>query len=484
MRSTYAERLSRFCLALLAAALLMWLLRLSVPGATPGGGLSLRTGQPVVDLLWPAVESTLATATTALLYALPAALLLGVPAGLRPHSIVDRVLQAPAVAVMGIPAHVAALLGVWLVALGPLERQSLTGAVTGALALLLSGWLARAIRDGLAGARDDSLCLAPGRAAAAVLGRILQQTGNILVLTMVAQSLARGPGGSLWGQVATAFASRDLPVMQAGLGLLIGCGLAGHLAGDLLVTSAGGRRPAGRFSRGWLIVGILLMMALLAAPLLAGRPGAVPINLSARLLPPGSEGHLLGTDPVGRDLLARIGEGARTSLAISGGAMAIAALGGGAVAAMGLALGWRSRVLFPPRVAVPGLLGPMIAGLTVAPLLRSGTSALMLALGLASVPALAWAFRRFAASPRQQWPALLGLLFLTFAQIVLAEFTLSFLGLGVGAPLASLGNLVSEASPFIRTAPHLLWVVVPGVAGPMGLFLAGHALLDAAPDEE
>ncbi|MBP2017317.1 ABC-type dipeptide/oligopeptide/nickel transport system permease subunit [Symbiobacterium terraclitae] len=490
MRSTYAERFSRFCLGLLAAALLLWLLRVGVPGDLPAGGVSLKTGQPVLVVLRPALAATLGNAAAAVLYALPAALLLGVPAGLRPESPVDRVLQAPAVALMGVPAYAAGILGVWLVMSGPLGGVSLSAAANGALTVVLVGWLARAVRDGLAGAREDGLPLSPARALAAVLGRILQQTGNILVLTMAAWFVARGPGAGLLGQVAGASANRDFPVLQAGLWALVGCGLAGHLAGDLLVTAAGTRRAAGRPSRGWLAVGVLLVLVLFAAALPGGAPGVAPANLQARLLPPGSEGLVLGTDQLGRDLLSRIGEAARTSLAVAGGALAVAALGGAVVAGIGLAAGKRGRTLLAPRVAVPGLLGPLLAGMTLPGLLtgaltpRSSIFAFMLALGLASVPAAAWAFRRFGAAPRQQWPALLGLLTLTLAQILLTEFTLSFLGFGLGAPLESLGRLAGDALPLIRTAPHLLWGVLPGAAGLIGLFLTGHALLDAAPDEE
>lgn len=486
MRSTYAERLSRFCFGLLIAALLLWLLRGS-PWAVPGAGLSLRTGRPAGELLGPALAATLGNAAAALLAAVPAAVLLGLPGGLRPHSLADRVLQAPAVAVMGVPAFTAGLLGVWMITSGTLGDVSLAAAAQGALTVVLAGWLARAIRDGLAGAHEDGLPLAPGRAVVAVLGRVLQQTGNILVLTMATEVVARGTGAGLWGQVSAAVASRDFPMLEAGLAVLIGCGLAGHLAGDLLVTAAGARRAAGRLSKGWLVVGLLLVQVLLVAPLLGGASGPASdfIDLRARLLPPGSEGHILGTDHLGRDLLSRVGLGARTSLALSLGAWGVALFGGLVLGGIGLATGRWGRTLLAPRVTVPGLLGLLVAGVTFVLILPSASvMALTVALGLASVPAVAWAVRRFGSSVAQQWPALLGLSLLTFAQILLAEFILSFLGFGLAPPLASLGSLVRDTMSYIRLAPHVLWVTLPGAAGLMGLFLAGHALLDMVPDEE
>ncbi len=484
MRTTYTERLIRFGLGLAAAALLLWLLRESLPGGMPGDGLSLRTGQPVGELIAPALGTTLGNAAAALLFALPAALLLGVPAGFRPHSVIDRVLQAPAVAVMGVPAFTAAILGVWLIMSGPLDHLRLAGAAHGALTVLLAGWLARAIRDGLAGTRGEGVPLAPGRAVAAVLGRILQQTGNILLFTMVVEVVARGSGAGVWGQVTTAVLNRDFPVFHAGLWVLIALVLVGHLLGDLLVTAAGGTRPAGRLSRGWLVIGCLLFVLLLAAPLLGDASAALSADLSLRLLPPGSEGHALGTDHMGRDVLSRIGAGARTSLAIAGGAMLVAALGGAVLAGIGLATGRVGSAVLTPRVAVPGLVGPVVAGLAGALIWRPGIITLIVTLGVASIPAMGWAFRRFGMSKGQQGAALLGLVLLAFAQILLAEFILGLFGFGVMPPSASLGSLVRDAMPHLRQAPHLLWSALPGAAGVMGLFLAGHALLDAAPGEE
>jgi peptide/nickel transport system permease protein len=62
-----------------------------------------------------------------------------------------------------------------------------------------------------------------------------------------------------------------------------------------------------------IIVALILMAAF--APLIATHPPNVQ-NLRERLLPPGSEGHLLGADELGRDIWSRIVYGARTTLTI------------------------------------------------------------------------------------------------------------------------------------------------------------------------
>ncbi|HYF76058.1 MAG TPA: hypothetical protein VD973_02910, partial [Symbiobacteriaceae bacterium] len=74
-------------------------------------------------------------------------------------------------------------------------------------------------------------------------------------------------------------------------------------------------------------------------------------------------------------------------------------------------------------------------------------------------------------------PALFGVVLLTFAQNLLAEGALSYMGFGVQPPMNSLGNLVNAA--YLAPVPHMLWAALPGVAGIAGLFLVGHALAGA-----
>jgi len=80
------------------------------------------------------------------------------------------------------------------------------------------------------------------------------------------------------------------------------------------------------------VLGTMLLTALLADLLAPYSPTA--INLTDRLLPPLSPGHLLGTDALGRDILSRIIHGTRVSLAV---AMVSILVGGSIGTALGVA---------------------------------------------------------------------------------------------------------------------------------------------------
>jgi ABC-type dipeptide/oligopeptide/nickel transport system permease subunit len=482
--ATYTERIVRLGFGLLAAALLLTVLLQRPPGGPVDPSMSIRTSRPVAELVGPTLTDTLTTLAINLTFALPLALLLGISAGRRPHSNLDRALMAPAVALMGVPAFAGALLAISSLAIKS-RALSLTGAARVALILLLAAWLARAVRNGLADCRTDGGASVPwGRAALMALGRVLQQTGNLLAITMVVEIAGGGAGRGIWGMVLQGAMNRDIPVVYGALWAIIPIVLIGHLAGDLLVTAVAGEgeRPGGRISRSWLLIGGLLIAVLLIMPLFGDvKPEA--IDLVSRSLPPGP-GHLLGTDQLGRDLLARTGDGARVSLTIAGAATLLAVVPAALLSTVGWAVGGWGMAILTPRTAVPNLFGPMLAGLLGVLIFRPSVAGLILFLGLGSIPAMAMACRQFYQPGRttvpvgRALPALFGVTLLTFAQNLLAESALSFMGLGVQPPLASLGSLASAAASFLAGAPHLLWPLLPGAAGIAGLLLVGYSLAD------
>jgi peptide/nickel transport system permease protein len=485
LRATYIERIVRLGFGLLASALLLTALLQLTPGAPADPGISMRTARPVAELVGPSLTLTLKSLAVGLAYALPLALLLGIPAGLKPHSLLDRLLQAPAVALMGVPAAVGALLVIGSLALhGP--ALSIPGATQVALLLMLAAWVARAVRNGLADSRTDGAPRPWGKAVLLALGRVLQQTGNLLVITMVVTVAGGGTGRSIWGLVVQGVSGRDLPVVYAALWAIIPLVLVGHLAGDLLVTAVAGdgERPAGRISRSWLVIGGLLMALLLIMPGLGGGQSPEAMDIIQRNLPPGP-GHPLGTDHLGRDLLARAAAGTRVSLTISAAATLLALLPAAALATAGWAMGSWGMAVLTPRTAVPNLFGPLAAGLLGALIFRPSVAILILFLGLASIPSMAMAFRqlyqpgRTVAPVQRALPALFGVLLLTLAQNLLAETTLSAMGFGVQPPMASLGHLVGASMAYLRAAPQGFWATLPGLAGIVGLCLVGHGLAGA-----
>jgi peptide/nickel transport system permease protein len=266
-------------------------------------------------------------------------------------------------------------------------------------------------------------------------------------------------------------------------------------AGEVLQPSAGAllrRRIFGHtaflFGAGVLLV--IIVVALLA-PLLAPHDPYAQ-DLSKRLIPPiwhetGSWAHPLGTDQLGRDYLSRLIYGTRISLLIGLSAMAMSAMIG---ASLGLAAGYfGGRVdlvitfIVTTRLAMPVVL----VALAVAALAGSSLKIVILVLGL-----LLW--DRFAVVTRSATMQVRGLDYvaaaqavgcstlriilsevlpnianalivvatLEMAQAILLEAALSFLGLGVQAPLPSWGLMVAEGKEYMFFSP---WVItIPGVA--------------------
>jgi peptide/nickel transport system permease protein len=219
------------------------------------------------------------------------------------------------------------------------------------------------------------------------------------------------------------------------------------------------------------------------APLLAPQ-GPTELDVLAVNQPPG-DGHLLGTDEVGRDVWARLVYGARTSLAVGLGAVAIAVTIGTLLGmAAGFFAGWTDGVVmrFTDAVmSVPALLMVIVFVSIAGPSLRS----VIIVIALTTWPATARLVRGQVLSLREQefitaarvigvpshrvvsdhlLPNLLGPLSVvaTFgvANAILVEAGLSFLGLGVRPPTASWGQMINAAqSPDVLL--DRLWIWVP-----------------------
>ena len=254
-----------------------------------------------------------------------------------------------------------------------------------------------------------------------------------------------------------------------------------------------------RLATGLVLLGTLALAALMA-PFAADALGLDPFapDLMARFEPP-SAAHPLGTDDLGRDILLRLLFGARVSLAV-GLAAALAATVIGTTA--GVIAAWRGGVadaaimrLADFMLALPTL--PLLVLLAAADPSRIGLPARGEATGdvlrivailalfgwvgvarLARAAALATlsrdhvrAARALGATEarilrRHVLPALLPPIAvataLAVAGAILAESTLSFLGLGISPPAPSWGNMLANAQDLVFSAP---WAAVwPGLA--------------------
>ncbi len=216
----------------------------------------------------------------------------------------------------------------------------------------------------------------------------------------------------------------------------------------------------------------------------AGVPGE--IASSALLVPPAPRFYLLGTDGLGRDLASRLAFGARHSVGIAALAVALALGIGIAVGSTAGLSGAAWDALSMRAVDVVMSVPRLLVYLLCAALFRPSTVLLVLVLGattwtglarLVRAETLAWRTSELALAARaagasrarllvrhvlpQMAPLLAVSAALRFADTLLLESALGFLGLGAPAPAVSLGAIVASGRDALAGA---WWVVVwPGV---------------------
>jgi peptide/nickel transport system permease protein len=248
---------------------------------------------------------------------------------------------------------------------------------------------------------------------------------------------------------------------------------------------------------------LFLVVIALAAPWIAPADPTAQ-NLPARLMSP-SASHWMGTDELGRDILSRIIYGARVSMIVSASVVLGAGIVGLAIGALaGYFGGWFDRfvniVLINAFLSFPGIL----LAIAFAAFLGPGLGKVILALvitGWAGYARLAraqilqakemeyvLAARSVGASDmrilvRHLLPNILQPILvqatIAMAGAILAESTLSFLGVGVLAPMPSWGAMLNDARGHLFDAPHL--VIFPALAV-MTAVLAFNLLGDALRD--
>jgi len=237
--------------------------------------------------------------------------------------------------------------------------------------------------------------------------------------------------------------------------------------------------------------GSALALLFLAAILLAAIfANFLPLNPVAQKLANALKGpsatNWFGTDELGRDILARVIFGARTSLVTAGGAVAIAALAGvpiGLVA--GFFGGWRDAVLMrfvDVLLALPAILFAMAM---IAVLGRSQAAALV-AVGLTGMPSFARITRAQVLTLRKRdfvtaveafggtatynmfrtilpnsWSPILVQVVVLCSVAILLEAALSFLGVGVPPPTPSWGEMLRTGKSYLHEAPY--YAVLPGI---------------------
>jgi len=232
-----------------------------------------------------------------------------------------------------------------------------------------------------------------------------------------------------------------------------------------------------------LVVLIVIAVAAVAVPLLAPHD---PTEISTLILKSPSGNHLLGTDEVGRDLLSRLLYATQFSLVACLVATAMAMVVGTSIGLVSGYLGGASdnvlMRLTDAVLAFPGLLLAMGIVGVLGPGLRNATLALSIAFAPTFIRLVRGEVLQMRREPYIEAAEVAGLkgrfiiwrhvlpntrapiivqTLMTMALALLAEGALSFLGLGVQPPNASLGTLLARGFSFIERTPRL--IIVPGV---------------------
>jgi len=228
---------------------------------------------------------------------------------------------------------------------------------------------------------------------------------------------------------------------------------------------------------------VIMVTAIFARWIIAADPLAQDL---ANTLDAPSAAHWFGTDELGRDIMARVIYGARTSLLTAAGAVTIAGLIGipiGLVA--GFFGGWRDAVLMrlvDVLLALPGILFAMAL---IAVLGRSQTAALV-AVGITGIPSFARITRAQVLSLRKRdfvmavealggssgynmfrtvlpnsWSPLLVQVVILSSVAILLEAALAFLGVGIPPPTPSWGEMLRTGKTYLYEAPY--YAVLPGI---------------------
>ncbi|WP_152047811.1 ABC transporter permease [Aureimonas psammosilenae] len=268
-------------------------------------------------------------------------------------------------------------------------------------------------------------------------------------------------------------------------------------------------RTLKRFLRHRLAMVGLTIIAVLTLACVIG-PYLLPYNqlqidIRARFAPPFSGAHIFGTDPLGRDVAARLFMAGRISLLVGFFAMLISTLiGMGIGIVAGYRGGWLGNALM--RVVDAFLAFPSIfLLLALAAFIKPGPYTITLIIAVTSWMEIARIVASEVRSLRERdfimaarmlglssgWimfreilPNVVGPIIvaasLTVARAILLEAYVSFLGYGIQPPLPSWGNMLNGAQQYLQSAPWL--AIVPGIAITLavtGFNFVGDGLRDA-----
>ena len=246
---------------------------------------------------------------------------------------------------------------------------------------------------------------------------------------------------------------------------------------------------------GGILTGFILLLILLGLFAMPYDPEAMDSTLK---FAPVSLQHLLGCDNFGRDIFSRVLQGTMMTLLIAAGTVCIGTVVGILIGAFtGYFGGWLDEVLMRIIDAVFAFPSILLA-LVMISLFGSGKWNVTVALGIAFIPSFARIVRSefmyqknldYVKSARLMgaghfrimfvhilpniFPVLISSIMIGFNNAVLAEAGMSYLGIGVQPPDASLGMMLSEAQTYLFSTPS--YALFPGLV--LILMVLGFSLL-------
>lgn len=254
------------------------------------------------------------------------------------------------------------------------------------------------------------------------------------------------------------------------------------MASELTPTTSGSDfllrfRRSRNAMAGALIVGVVLIMALIGPYFLPHDPEKV--NVLASWRPPGGD-HLMGTDALGRDVFGRIILGARVSLQVSVSVLVITLTIGTILGMCAAYFGGWVDTLIMRTVDIIFAFPELIFAILVAAVLGPGKLTVIVALSIVWWPGIARLTRSLVLSLKQEMfieaaiasgtpahkimrrhflPNIVAPLIVRASIgvgfIIMAEATLSFLGIGIQEPEPTWGAMIRDGLTQLRTDPHL-----------------------------
>ena len=208
--------------------------------------------------------------------------------------------------------------------------------------------------------------------------------------------------------------------------------------------------------------------------------------------------HLLGTDNFGRDIFSRVLQGAGTSFLIAVSVVAIGCLAGILVGSLCGYYGGTADVILTRVCDSITAFPSILLALVIVSVVGSGTYNIILALGILFIPSFARIVRGEFARCRHlnyiqsaklmgvgdarilfshilpnTFSVLLPAITIGFNNAILSEASMSFLGIGIQPPHASLGSMLNDSQTYLRSAP---WYAL-SVGGTIVLLILGFSLL-------